>query len=223
MTKVPKFGFSAFLKIICANPKPQKTLIKNRHKPSEDPRDFHRSLRLRIQKIANGEMTVEQAILSVTAIKKLAERKSALSGINKFTEWRKAHPGPLTSCSPLTIESPGKSFKVSYSANFLLEIAGRKTAIHLWNTNVDLSRDLVIAMLTVVARHWPETTDRPDDFAVLSLKTGQIYRWSDQTLGHVKLGADLMLYIDKLCQISRKELGLPQVQERKEPPHPDRP
>lgn len=94
------------------------------------------------------------------------------------------------------------------------------TAVHVWNTQEKLSRHLVVAMLTIVAANWEETPERPDDFAVFSLKDGKFYSWSEHTGEHRRLGQTLMLHIEKLCENARIELKLPRIGDEKKPPHP---
>lgn len=224
MTKTPKFGFSALLKIICANEKPQKRHLRDRHKPSKGGGyDFHKSLRWRIQQLASENMTAAEAISSTENISMRSERVSALNGLKAFIEWRSKNPNPISFCDAITFESPKGLFKVKFTANFLTEIDNRITAVHVWNTKEKLSKELVTAMLTVVALNWPETTSRPDDFAVLSLRTGEIFRWSDHSSEHESLGVALMVHIEKLCTLVRKDLGLPAIKPNKEPPSPPEP
>lgn len=222
MPKIPKFGFSAFLRIICANEKPQKRFIKERHKPSEGGYDFHKSLRRLIQKVAVGELTRPDEIAAYIAnIKKPAERNSLAAGFKKFVEWRGANAAPLQFVDPVVINSPNGQYQFNFTADFVTEIDGRNTAVHVWNTNSNLSRNLVIAILTVVAENWPVTLNRPSDFAVFSLKTGEIFKWSDASPEHKLLGERLMLHIERLCVLARKDLGLPAISPNKEAPPPE--
>jgi hypothetical protein len=63
MSQIPKFGYSAYLKLLNANPKPRKSIIRNRYKPSSGGYDFHKSLRQRVQQIAFGGLSFQSAIL----------------------------------------------------------------------------------------------------------------------------------------------------------------
>ncbi|MBC7284593.1 hypothetical protein, partial [Hoeflea sp.] len=193
MVKIPSFGFSAFLKIVCANEKPQKRAIRERHKPSKSGYDFHRNLRLRVQWLASNSHTVAEVINSLNGITKAPERKSTYAAIKKFIEWKSHHKKELSYCDPITFQSPNGLFQVKFTPDFLTELDGRMTAVHVWNTQEKLSRHLVIAILTTVASNWSDTPDRPDDFAVFSLQDGQFYRWSEHTVEHRKLAQRLML------------------------------
>lgn len=220
MAKIPSIGFSAFLKIVCANEKPQKRAIRERHKPTQGGYDFHRNLRRRIQWLASESHTLEQVTSSLKEIKRTPERVSTRAALKRFVNWQSKHKAEIKFCEPLTFRSPNGLFQVKFAPDFLTELEGRMTAIHVWNTQEKLSRNLVIAILTAVAANWDETPDRPDDFAVFSLTDGQFYRWSEHTGQHKKLGQEIMLHIEKLCIAARTELKLPRIGDEKKPPHP---
>ena len=106
--------------------------------------------------------------------------------------------------------SPKGFFKVTFQPDFLLELGGRRTAVHVWNTQQELSGNLVLAALCTVASRFP-IQHRPDDFAVLSLQDGRFYRWSDATKKHAALGENLLAMLDTQCELARTELGLPAI------------
>lgn len=147
MSQVPKFGFSAFLKLINSNPKPQKRLVRDRFRPSTGGYDFHKSLRQRVQRIAFENLSFRDALASTAEIGKAAERESAIKGLRQFSEWRDKNLGDLSACDSFLFESPKGFFKVEFTPNFLIELNGRRTAVHLWNTRHALSAGLVNASL----------------------------------------------------------------------------
>lgn len=155
MASVSTFGFSFLLKLICLNPKPQKRAVRERHKPSKNGFDYHRSLRLRIQQIAFGGMSSADALASTEEIIKVPERASAKRALERFALWRDAHPGALETCPPLTFASPRGLFRVFFQPDFLVELDSRRTAIHVWNTRYPLSRNLVLGALSAVAARFP--------------------------------------------------------------------
>jgi hypothetical protein len=208
MSRIPNFGFSAFLKLICLADKPQKRAVRERHKPSTGGYDYHKSLRSRIQQVAFEGLSEANVLASTEQITKGPERESAKRGLKRFFEWRSTNPGALELCDSLTFQSPKGFLKITFQPNFLLEINGRRTAVHVWNTKSKLSRNLVLAALSLVAARFPETT-RPDDFAILSLQDGTVYRWSDATKQHAALGENLLALLDARCELARDELGLP--------------
>ncbi|MBD9496108.1 MULTISPECIES: hypothetical protein [unclassified Ensifer] len=208
MSQTPTIGFSAFLKIINSNPKPQKRIVRERYVPSEGGYDYHKSLRQRIRQIAFEGISPTAALASVTQIKKSSERESAKRGLLRFFQWRDVNPGPLSACDGLIYNSPRGLFKVNFTPDFLLEINGRRTAVHVWNTKHSLTATLVLAALSTVATRYP-VENRPDDFAVLSLQDGSMYRWSDSDKPTAALGEKLLELIDRQCELARFELGLP--------------
>ncbi|MFS2149749.1 hypothetical protein ACCD05_01385 [Rhizobium sp. Rhizsp42] len=74
---VPKFGFSAFLKVINANPRPQRTSVRKRCGPSTGGYDFHKSLRHRVQQVSFNGLSREAVLASTHQISQEPERKSA--------------------------------------------------------------------------------------------------------------------------------------------------
>lgn len=121
----------------------------------------------------------------------------------------------MFSSQPVCFESPAGQFKLEFVPDFLLEIAGRRTAVHLWNTQHDLSAHLVRAALCSVATRHP-FENRPDDFAVLSLRDRTLYRWSDADRETAALGERLLELLDTQFAAARTELGLP-ASPREEP------
>ncbi|MCQ1833350.1 hypothetical protein [Neorhizobium galegae] len=219
MSQVPKFGFSAFLKLINANPKPQKRLVRDRFRPSTGGYDFHKSLRQRVQRIAFENLALHDALASTAEIGKKAERESAIKGLRQFSEWRQKNLGDLSACESFLFSSPKELFKVEFTPNFLIELNGRRTAVHLWNTRQALSAGLVSASLCMVANRHP-LESRPDDFAVLSLQDGRLFRWSDANKETAAFGEKLLEVLDLEFANARLEFGLPEAVEGDAPDNP---
>ncbi|NKL05947.1 hypothetical protein [Rhizobium leguminosarum] len=209
MAPVKTFGFSFLLKLVCLNPKPQKRAVRERHKPSKSGFDYHRSLRLRIQQIAFEGLSKAQVGIDGSD-NEGPERASAKRGLQRFFTWREDNPGLLEACPALTFLSPKGFFKVIFQPDFLSELDGRRTAVHVWNTQQELSSNLVLAALCAVAIRFPPQ-HRPDDFAALSLQDGRFYRWSDATREHAALGENLLAMLDTQCELARTELGIPAI------------
>ncbi|MHC2297982.1 hypothetical protein [Rhizobium mongolense] len=218
MAQIPKFGFSAFLRLLNANPKPQRRLVRDRYRPSKGGYDYHKSLKSRVQQVAFGELSFQQALNSTSQITKLSERESARRGLKRFFEWKQQNPGTLEATQRLLFPSPKGLYKVEFTPNFLLEMDGRQTAVHLWNTQHRLSGQLVRAALSKVATRYP-LENRPDDFAVLSLQDGPIYKWSEADSELSLLGEKLLEFLDNQFEVARHELGLPAGPEAPSP-HP---
>lgn len=219
MSQVPKFGFSAFLKLINANPKPQKRLVRDRFRPSTGGYDFHKSLRLRVQRIAFENLSFQEALASTAEIEKRAERESAIRGLRQFFDWGQKNLGDLSACESFLFSSPKGFFKVEFTPNFLIELNGRRTAVHLWNTRQALSAGLVNASLCMVANRHP-VDGRPDDFAVLSLQDGRLFKWSDATKESAAFGERLLEVLDLDFANARLEFGLPGAVEGDAPDSP---
>lgn len=211
MSRVPNFGFSAFLKFLCSNEKPQRRSLKERHKPSEGGYDRHRSLRRAIQSLALNGVSYDDVLSSLSLIKSDSERASATKALAKFRDWAIEHKYVLKPAQPFTFSSPQNLFKITFQPNFITEIDGRITSIHIWNTKHPLVTELVLSVLSLVANRFPITPERPDDFAVLSLQNGHIYKWSDSTKEHLALGEKLLLHFEKICKLVRSDLGLPTI------------
>lgn len=219
MSQVPKFGFSAFLKLINANPKPQKRLVRDRFRPSTGGYDFHKSLRQRVQRIAFENVSLQEALASTAEISQNAERESAVKGLRQFSEWRQKNLGGLSACESFLFSSPKGLFKVEFTPNFLIDLNGRRTAVHLWNTRQALSVGLVSASLCMVANRHP-VEGRPDDFAVLSLQDGRLFRWSDANKETAAFGEKLLEVLDLEFANARLEFGLPGAVEGDAPETP---
>lgn len=205
---VPKIGFSAYLKIINSNPRPQRTIVRQRCRPSSGGYDFHKSFRYRVQQVSFEDLSPAAALASTQQISREPERNSAHRALERFFEWKEEHPGVMVSSAPISFNSPAGLFKVEFVPDFLLEIGGRMTAVHLWNTQHDLSGHLVRAALSSVAARHPMES-RPDDFAVLSLRDQTLYRWSEADRETRALGERLLDLLDMQFAAARTELGLP--------------
>ncbi|MFC5755621.1 hypothetical protein [Rhizobium sp. GCM10022189] len=208
MTNIPKFGFSAYLKLINSNPRPQRTIIRKRYAPSDGGFDFHKSFRSRVQQASFQGLSVETVLASTQQISRLSERNAARRALEQFFEWKAQHPGMMEAASSVTFLSPGGLFKIEYTPDFLLRIGERRTAVHLWNTRHPLSGNLVRAALSAVAARYP-LENRPEDFAVLSLQNRTLYRWSESDREITSLGERLMELLDMQFASARAELGLP--------------
>jgi|GEM_PF-678582 hypothetical protein len=221
MATLPTFGFSAFLKLICSNDKPQKTAVRERHKPSNiGGYDYHRSLRTSIQKLASGSQDIREVLSSLSTIKKPSERRSAQRGVIRFTRWLETNPGKISFGMPVMIASSSALFRVRFDADCVVELDGRRTAVHVWNTKTPkLSRSPVMAALTLVQLSVAKELDFADDFAVLSLQDGQMYRWSDNQKGYIGAAEAMMRPIEQLCSLARSEFGWPSAEKPTDGPY----
>lgn len=221
---MPTFGFSAFLKLISLNSRPQFTAIRDRSTPSltDGGYDFHRSLkRLARRLIVEGEPLAD-LLREVERISREPERKSAKAGLEKLARWRSANPGRVVSFGSVLYESPGKYFKVQYQPNFGIELDGRSVAVHLWNTaRPDLDERMTYGALSLFPPIYSAEAMRPDDVAVLSLPESRLYRLSDVE-DYSEVGLRLVKRIDDLFVRAKLEPRRPS-KPPKPPKHPPGP
>ncbi|WP_288429866.1 hypothetical protein [uncultured Agrobacterium sp.] len=220
MARVTTFGFSAFLRLLDANERPQKTSIKQRHVPSDGGHDFHRSFHTSIRRMLTGKSTFKEEIKAAQNIKQAPERRSAKIGIVRFLRWYLALSTKGAIYPAVTLTSPQGFFRVKFDPDCIVNLNGRRTAVHVWNSNEKINSDYALAALSLVAAKFPLTLDRPDDFAVLSLKSGDIYKWSDANKEHRNLALHLMTHLDRVFTIVRSDLGLPSIVDQQHDPRP---
>lgn len=217
MTKIPSFGFSAFLKLLNIKDAPQRSEIRKRYKPSEKAYDYHKNLRKRVQWLATGSHTIQAVLATLHEITRMPERNSTERALKKFEEWRADHPQELLPATTMKMKSPNGVYNLTFTADFVVELGDRQTAVHVWNTQCKLSKGITLALLTQVAFSWPKTKDRPHDFAVLSLQTGEIHKSSDASGDHAELGLALLKHVERLCEIASVDLGGDVAEDRPSP------
>ena len=179
---MPVFGMSAFLRIVHLNPRPQRTELRKRLRPSGKPYDFHSSLRRLAQSLMVHGETLEGVLARASEITQEPERLSAQVGLRRLDEWRRDHPAELLDFDDVTYRSPGGRFGVKFTANYGMEIGGQSVAIHLWNTTRPrLEERLVRATLSLFVDGYRETRNPPDDLAVLCLRTLRLIRLGNPT------------------------------------------
>lgn len=204
MTPIPKFGFSAFLKLLHSNPRPQLSIIRGRCAPSSGGYDYHKSLRQRVQRIAFDGLTSEEALSSTADITSAPERNSARRALERLFIWREQNPGVLEPAPAVVFDSPSGLYRLEYKPDFMAVIGGRRTAVHVWNTARPLSSTITTAALWAVATRYP-VHDRPDDFGVLSLQDGTLFCRSQGDRQNGELGERLLGLIDNLFISVRRE------------------
>ncbi|WP_449393512.1 hypothetical protein [Devosia riboflavina] len=193
------FGFSAFLKLIHLNERPRRTELRKRLRGySQGGYDYHRSLRAFSRKLVLDRHGLASVMLEAEAISNTAERNSARSGLAMLENWRVANVLDSFPAEQVTIESPGNIYKVCYRPDFGVDIAGVRTAVHVWNTiRPDLQRRMVLAAM---APFFDQVAGQGyNQIAVLSLRDGQLYGLTDAApyLAHSNV---LFEYIDRLIE-----------------------
>ena len=200
------FGFSAFLKLLSLNPKPQRREVRLRLSPSESGYDFHRSLRLRSARlIVNGE-ELDSLVAEAASLGNPAERRSLVSGLRQLDAWRAANPGSVLTVPSSVYSSPNGEFKLSFVPDFGYQLGCQAVAIHVWNTGtVQLSERMVYAALSLA--HSAYVGDMiPDDVAVLSLPDDRLFRLSD-VADQARLAGIVAANLDRSFEAVREEIG----------------
>lgn len=174
------FGFSAFLRLVSLNDKPQRTAVRKRLARVGQAYDFHKSMRIRANRFLVRDEPFQLIIESTSEIRRAPERSSARHGLNRLLEWRDENPGPIFAPTAATFESPRRLFKVSFRPDFGIHIEGIATAIHIWNTaRPQLQGRIVYAALSLIRDGYQEIESKPQDVGLLSLRNGQLYRLAE--------------------------------------------
>jgi hypothetical protein len=165
------FGFSAFLKLLSLNDKPQQTEIRRRFAPSGGGYDFHDSLRRLAHHHLVDDKPMTDVLASAATIAQAPERLSATAGLERLALWRAENPGPALDFPPVTFESPGHLFRVKFEPDFGLALHSKPTALHLWNTKKPpLAPAAVYIALSLIAQKYEGLEGAPEDLGVLSLR-----------------------------------------------------
>jgi hypothetical protein len=177
---MPTFGFSAFLKLICLNPGPQRTEIRTRLTARDGGYDFHRSLRLRAHRLLVDDEPLDALFESLSEIRRQPERNSARAGLERLHEWRAENPGEVIPFAPATYESSTGAFRVTFTPDFGIRLPRGSTAVHVWNTaSPALEARFVYAALSLFSDLFRERDGSPEDLAVLSLREPRLFLLSD--------------------------------------------
>ena len=205
---MPTFGFSAFLKLLCLNERPQRREVRVRLMPSQGGYDFHRSLRLLCRRFLVDGAALADLLTSADGLANSAEGRSARAGLEALDAWRRDNPGEIVAVPPRTFESPNGTFKIHFTPDFGLQEGRSVTAVHIWNTaRPPLVERMVYAALSLVPELYEhEDIAPPSDFAVLSLPEMRLYRLSeagDFTL----ISRRVVVMIEQLIEQSGGEVG----------------
>lgn len=222
---MPTFGFSAFLKLISLNSRPQKTEIRKRSLPSDSGYDFHRSLRRLAHRYIVDGTPFPEVLLEAEDVSRDSERQSVKDGLERLRSWRALNPGEVLHFDPAHFESPAKNFKVQYLPNFGIELDGSQVAIHVWNTAVPiLDARMTYAVLTLLPDAYAEHSVQPDDFAVLSLPDSRLYRLKDVNFDeYAEIGRRVLRRLDDIFEEIRRDPARPTTPPKRRFPPPPSP
>ncbi|TMU89369.1 hypothetical protein [Brucella haematophila] len=195
---MPNFGISSFLKILHLNEKPQKTEIRKRLNPSDGGGyDFHGSVRRLCADLALNNADPRAVIERLKDIKKVSERDSARTGLQAFIKWKNEHPAQFVMANNVIYNSPKSLFKLTFKPNFSLITDDKVAAVHIWNTaRPALDDHLVRAVLSVFPALY--TVNKPDDLAVLCLRSKRLIRLGEPDPKIQELGILLIKKVDKI-------------------------
>ncbi len=169
------FGTSAYLKLLALNPKPRDTEIRKRFVVSKRPYDFHKAMRKIVTEYASGGVDWTTTEARLNAIKKLPERNSATSAAHALAGWINGRQIKPFGNAGFRASSPNGIYSVKFSPDFEIEIGGRSTSIHIWNTlKPPIKIREAIGMLGLFV---PDQV--PESLGVLSLRTGELFLPTD--------------------------------------------
>lgn len=176
-----RFGFSAFLKMLSLNDRPQRTEMRNRLRPSSGSGyDFHRQFRLLAHRYLGGGEALEQLFVETNGWGNAAEGRAAREALEFLEEWRGRTLGVLFNFAPRMWENPSGAFAVRYTPDFGIEIDGVRVAVHIWKTqHPPLDARMTYVALSLFADLYSDDPAGPQDVAVLSVIDGRLYRLSD--------------------------------------------
>ncbi len=204
------FGFSAFLKMLSLNDRPQRTEMRKRLLPSSGSGyDFHRQFRLLAHRYLSGGEALADLIAEAEAFGNEAEGRAASEALMFLEEWRAHFPGRLFAFPPTVWESPSSAFKVRYTPDFGIEIGGIPVAVHIWKTQrPPLDARMTYAALSLFPELYAAQRDGPQDLAVLSVTTGRLYRLSEVPDQSVLAGR-VVGFIETLIEDLTEEIAPP--------------
>jgi hypothetical protein len=218
---MPTFGFSAFLKLISLNPRPQRAIIRQRLTATKKKGyDFHRSLKLLAQDYLVESVPLDKLLSKAETIKRIPERKSAKRGLQALGTWRALNPGSIFSFEPVLFESPGGYFKVQFLPNFGIQLDGKNVAVHIWNTaSTELDVRMTYAALSLFPSLYTAHEMCPNDLAVLSLPKSQLYRLGEVE-DHSEMGSRLIRRLENIFEEIGREGDRPPTPPKGRPTAP---
>ena len=154
---------------------------------------------------------MEDLLAETEDYRNAAEGRSARAALEYLQEWRDETPGHLLSFEPRTWESPEGAFKVKYTPDFGIEVEGVRVAVHIWNTmRPDLDVRMTYAALSLFPELYAGEAGGPQDFAVLSVPDGRLYRLGD-VADQTVLAEHVMAFVENLIEEINDEIAPPPV------------
>lgn len=202
------------------NPRPQRSELRRRFTPREGGYDFHSSLRRLAHRLLVEGESLENVLAATAAIAQEPERRSAQTGLRQLVAWRTMNPGPVLRFESATVQSPGETFRVTFTPNVGLLVDGQSVAVHVWNTTMPrLEPRLVRAVLSLFVDSYRSSENPPEDLAVLCLRTMRLIRLGN-ALEVAPLGLLIARGIDGIFQEVEREIREPLPGQIDQPPAP---
>ena len=167
--------------MLSLNPRPQRREMRNRLLPSSGAGyDFHRQFRLLAHRHLSGGENLEALIAETRDWGNPHEGRSARAALRLLSRWREDYGGDLHAFEPRGWSSPNDLFRVRYTPDFGVSIDGVRVAVHVWKTqHPPLDARMTYVALALFPDLYGDHARPPQDFAVLSLIDGRLYRLSD--------------------------------------------
>ena len=196
------FGFSAFLKLLSQNEKPQKTAIRQRLAPSSGSGyDFHKQMRRLARRYAVDREPLADILAAASAITNPPEARAAVAALNRLAERLATMPGDATDFARVVYESPQHLFRVRFEPTFGLRVSGETVPVEIWNTStVRLAPGPAYAALSLIAQACRMQRGKLNNVGVFSLQDPiRLYLLSDVP-EQTALAATLVGRIEEMLQ-----------------------
>lgn len=165
------FGTSAYLKVLGLNPKPRSSEIRRRLSPSNGGYDFHKTMRRIVPRVVSGAINAHEGEIEFQRITKTPEREAAQKALETLREWQNGREIRIDGLVEATTVSRSNLFSVKFSPDFWMMNEGKKTLVHLWNTQKpQITYREVVGALGLFAEKYEN-----QNLAVLCLRSVQLY------------------------------------------------
>jgi hypothetical protein len=169
---VVTFGFSAFVKLLSLNDRPQATELRNRLNPtSGGGYDFHKQTRQLVRQFLVEGEPLAVLLAKAAGFSNAAEGRSATAALGQVEAWRSRAGGEITDFGPAIFESPNHLLKVKFEPSFALKVGGRTAPLEIWNTmKPRLADGPTYAALSIAAQAYEANGINLENVGLLSLR-----------------------------------------------------
>lgn len=154
-----RFGFSAYLRILCMKPRPQRRELLQRLMPTGNGYDFHKQTRALVTRLAAGA-TLSEVLGIAEGITNPSERSSACRALSRFDEWSSKRMVSADVPPRVVYVSPDQKFSVNFEPQFILDDSSGIVPVHVWNTKIPSLEDglVVSALYLAYSRYFQESS-----------------------------------------------------------------